>query len=1414
MLTPKFANGEQQMNIREKFIKQLTSWIGHSSESPIDLLAFDHGARTDDSSRNDSSCGCSMRRSRRISVEQLEPRQLMAADVRVGAVYIEKDSGTDLEPDKFYVSFLGGAPNTQLQKVVFDGDLYQSGLSRGDMIFDTSSGGLGSDESHPFKIESLETKNSAASVKATVVDGSSQLVLEFTDFVAGDKLVFSIDVDEVAHMKDVERDIAKINEGIDPIASGIEFQETHFAAHFTAPHYENASGTAEFVNLYDSAVDPLGLGLPRDNDNGRRDRSTGVGLTVKQTPKPISLAGTVWVDSNEDLKIGAGETRLSNVSVELFKLEGTQYVATGHRTQTDSLGRYSFGTALGLKPGVYQVRQTQPSGYYSVGAVVGSLGSGQSVGQLVAGNSDLITQIDLNLGDSHAVELNFAENLPSSLSGHVCYVTSGMDCFSADSQKAPQANILVELLDSSGKVVSSARTDADGKYMFAGLRAGAYALRQTNAAGKIDGGAKAGSKGGGASDANNITQIILGGGVEAQDYDFCDLVPAEISGHTYFDANNNGMRDPNEDPLTNVKIELRDATGTIVATTTTDDQGFYSFTNLRPGVYQIVEETPAGYLPGQASPGSVGGQADSTGDVIKSISLGSGAKGLNYDFGELLVSSLSGSVYVDSNGDCIRQETERPLAGVMLTLLDASGTVVATTTTDSSGNYLFSNLQSGQYTVRQTQPAGYLQGGQKAGSGGGNDSIQDVISAISIGAGVDLLDYDFCEQEPGSIAGTVFVDSNSDCIQSDDERGLSGIRVELLDVNGNVVAQTTTDSQGNYQFKNLTPGEYTVRESQPVGFFQGGQTAPETGGDDSVQDVIGSIIVGSGQHITDANFCEIEPAKLSGFVFQDGAEVETRKGVLPVNIAELRDGVRSTDDTPIAGVRIRLFDGLGKAMRASDALPGSGYSGDFVETTTDALGRYEFVGLPPGIYYVFEIQPTDYRDYIDTPGTTGGTTLNSSDEVSLLRGDSSIDLMDIGELSDEQLMDAILAIPLLAGQHSEENNFSELKTRDVIFFPPPPDRPVNYSRPAVGRETFPGIQPLEFSPLQWSPLPIILGVNGLGGTTWHLSVINGGTPRGARNGDELAADTIVDNADYLNFKTWTVKGMSSSKYRYISTGSLESDRTQSVFYVPGAKPLMGDFNGDGFDELALFLAGEWFIDANGNGRWDESDIWLKLGTKGDQPVVGDWDGDGKDDAGVFGRKWPGDERALAAEPGLPDPDHFVNTKRPKNVPRQLDEVPETPRLMAPSREGRARADVIDHVFQMGSSRDIAISGQFNEDGGVATIGTFRDGLWKIDTNGDGKPNKTIEFGEAGDLPLVGDFVNQDGVDEIAIVRGNKVIVDSNGNGQIDVTDQVFLLESTEGTVIVGDFDGDGNDEPALYQSPEQQRSLQARRAAS
>jgi uncharacterized repeat protein (TIGR01451 family) len=112
------------------------------------------------------------------------------------------------------------------------------------------------------------------------------------------------------------------------------------------------------------------------------------------------------------------------------------------------------------------------------------------------------------------------------------------------------------------------------------------------------------------------------------------------------------------------------------------------------------------------------GRADSSyvavvapGTVVPGGTIASkGAAGVHYDFPEVSGASLSGYVYADLDGNHVRSAgTDPAIAGATVELLDnASGTVLATTTTDANGFYQFGNLDPGiVYAVREPLPAGY-----------------------------------------------------------------------------------------------------------------------------------------------------------------------------------------------------------------------------------------------------------------------------------------------------------------------------------------------------------------------------------------------------------------------------------------------------------------------------------------------------------------------------------------------------------------------------------------------------------------------------------------------------------------------------------------------------------------------------------
>jgi serine-aspartate repeat-containing protein C/D/E len=1338
--------------------------------------------------------------------EAMEERRLLDADpIRIGVTYLEGDSGSDLHGDTFQIMFQGGAPDTEVTRVVIDGDHNTPGLSVGDMIFDTVQGGLGADEAFPLQVVS---STGIDKVTWQVADGGTSLVFEFHGFNAGEKLVFSIDVDEVQEFDPAETNLEVINEGIDPIASGVEFQGSHLTADFHAPHYRDTSGTSEFRNQYDPLFTGSTLlvsqgnanGLPNDNLNSQRDRSTGTMLSLQQVPLPVTVGGRVFADNNRNLVQDGSDFGISGVSMALWKKVNGQWSFTGNTTSTNSQGDYEFGTSLNLQPGEYEVRETQPAGYFSVGAISGTV-DGAATGANVPGNPDVLTAINLPLGDQHGVHYNFAEAQPASLRGRVELTDRNGNCADEDPEAVttPLAGVKITLKDAQGSIVGTTLTAQDGTYSFENLMPGVYTIVEQTPPGLIDGDEHIGTINGvpvGVIAADDtVSNITLNGGQDGVSYDFCEHLPSSVSGFVYHDANNDGQRQSSETPIPGTTVILLDAGGTQIATTTTDNGGFYKFSNLAAGTYLVREVQPAGWLDGKDAAGTILGQvvgsAQNPGDQISGVTLLWGDDGIDYDFGELLPGSISGHVHDDPDGNCTTgsEEDEKPIAGVTIELLDQSGAIVQTTTTDANGSYQFSNLLPGIYAVHEIQPAGYLQGDQHVGSGGGDASVTDLLSHVPVNSGDALVDYDFCEMRPVSIAGIVWLDTTRNCQIDEGEARLGGVTIQLLNAQGQVVATRTTASDGTYKFDGLRPGTYSVHEVQPAGYFEGCTHAGSLGGDDSVQDNITTINTISGDNGLNYNFSEVPAGLISGYVFRDGAPIPTKDGTVPDNLYQLRDGQLTPDDLRLRGVTLELrYTLTGEPVRGEDLLPGTYPSGP-VRTVTDASGYYEFRGLPQGNYSIFEIQPNGYIDSQDTPGTTNGLAVNVGTFVSPL----TIETFAAAGVSFHN--DAILQVPLAFGQTSQLNNFSEVQVLTTTIIPPPPDVPAPppLANPPVLLRFAPPAPPPLFIPPP-AEAPIVTG----GGSefTWHLSVIDAGLPRVARRSTRteglvfrpaLWIEKTEWQADRLKDGVWMVHGASDPA-------------PHALFGLPGAIPVVGDFNGDGKDEVGVFYKGEWFLDLNGSGQWDAEDLWAKLGDEHDRPVAGDWDGDGKDDIGIFGPKWPGDPVHMEHEPGLPDQDNQrLGKLRGKNVPPSPEEATDGERLLRLTSQGKERADLIDHVFQFGGRNDIPIAGDWNGDG-IRSVGVFRDGKWHFDMDGDGRwsdGDKTAEFGTKGDIPVVGDF-NGDGIEEIAIFRDGKWIIDTNGNREIDASDRTLDFGQAGDKPIAGDFDGDGADEPAIF----------------
>ena len=386
---------------------------------------------------------------------------------------------------------------------------------------------------------------------------------------------------------------------------------------------------------HDSDVDITNGKTPIiDLSSGKQDRSWDAGVVLD---KPSSIGDKVWQDTNGDGIQDNGENGLSGITVKLFKSNGT-LVET---KTTDENGNYKF---TGLYRGDYYLEFETPDGYTVSPKNAGSDSANDSDIDTALGKTDIVT---LGIEEENlTIDAGFIPK-PATVGDTIWNDGNGNEV--QDPEETGIPNVKVKLTDGSGNVVTVA-TDANGEYKFENLMPGNYTIsidETTLPAGmketyELD------------STLDKSVSISLSPEQVKEDLDFAFKLPAPATvGDTVWnDANGNGVRDPGEAGIPNVKVNLTDGSGNVV-TVATDANGKYKFENLMPGDYTIsIDETtlPAGMKETY--------ELENTLDKSVSVTLTEGQTKDDVDFGFVTPSAVGDTVSDDTNGNGVQDPEE------------------------------------------------------------------------------------------------------------------------------------------------------------------------------------------------------------------------------------------------------------------------------------------------------------------------------------------------------------------------------------------------------------------------------------------------------------------------------------------------------------------------------------------------------------------------------------------------------------------------------------------------------------------------------------------------------------------------------------------------------------------------------------
>ncbi len=312
-----------------------------------------------------------------------------------------------------------------------------------------------------------------------------------------------------------------------------------------------------------------------------------------------------------------------------------------------------------------------------------------------------------------------------------------------------------------------------------------------------------------------------------------------VSGTAFIDENGNGILDDGDTILSGITVNISDENGNVIGSTTTDENGNYTFTVPAYGDYTIQFPTDLDGTDGFTTP-DVGDDesidSDTNGSGQITISVGnSDETGLNAGY---VAEVPTCDVSEFTPEEFCEYVLENPTSELALGDCDNAG-ANNLTECENGGNPFDPSDDCNEANWTPESLCEYVLA---------NPTSMLAMADCDNGGSSNLEE---CENggnplEPGddsvTVSGTAFIDENGNGILDDGDTILSGITVNISDENGNVIGSTTTDENGNYTFTVPAYGDYTIQFPTDLDGTDG-FTTPDVGDDENID----SDTNGSGQ---------------------------------------------------------------------------------------------------------------------------------------------------------------------------------------------------------------------------------------------------------------------------------------------------------------------------------------------------------------------------------------------------------------------------------------------------------------------------------------------------------------------------------------------------------------------------------------